>query len=222
MKLLLSSLLLGSLWAISSRSAPFTEAVTQTPDVSVTEGEDLNITCCFTEASERVKFIWKKNQTEMSNQSHVLKNQYQESKMNYSCSSLTFLNITREDSGRYICIVNMEIPVIIKSVGNGTVITVVPRVNADGPVEHSTEILTILAMVVVGLLLLIIIGCYCTLRIRHAQAVNVIYEVPHIDSETADMDKHSTSSSRGSSQWCQVPVYESFDYFEGVKSKESG
>lgn len=37
-----------------------------------------------------------------------------------------------------------------------------------------------------------------------ATAARVIYEVPHIDSEEADMDKHSTSSSRGSSQWVSV------------------
>ncbi|KAK2862667.1 hypothetical protein Q5P01_002200 [Channa striata] len=71
-------------------------------------------------------------------------------------------------------------------------------------------------------LLLITVFCYCILRRKQAQAARVIYEAPHIDSEVADMDKHSTSSSRGSSQWCQVPVYESLDYFEHLPSKESG
>ncbi|CAL8377451.1 unnamed protein product [Gadus morhua 'NCC'] len=52
------------------------------------------------------------------------------------------------------------------------------------------------------------------------RAARVIYEVPHEDSE---VDGTSTSSSKGSSQWCQVPVYESFDYFERVvESKGSG
>lgn len=39
-----------------------------------------------------------------------------------------------------------------------------------------------------------------------AQAARVIYEVPHIDSEVAEMDKHSTSSSTGSSQWVSPVV----------------
>lgn len=37
-----------------------------------------------------------------------------------------------------------------------------------------------------------------------AQAARVIYEVPHIDSEVADADKHSTSSSNGSTQWVSL------------------
>lgn len=70
----------------------------------------------------------------------------------------------------------------------------------------------------------------------------MIYEVPHSDSEVVDVDKRSTGSSAASSQWvsswsrpwtqlpapdrsscsvcllqCQVPVYESFDYFEGLQ-----
>ncbi|XP_035004205.1 junctional adhesion molecule A isoform X2 [Hippoglossus stenolepis] len=185
MKLLLSSLLLGSLCAISSRSASSTDIVTQTPDVSVMEGDALNITCCFTSMSERARFNWRKHLTENWNQSSVINKWPQGSQMNHSCSTLTFSNITREDSGKYICNVTVEIPLYSMKEGNGTVITVKPRGSA-------------------------------------AQAVRVIYEVPHIDSEEADMDKHSTSSSRGSSQWCQVPVYESFDYFERVKNKESG
>ncbi|CAB1416127.1 unnamed protein product [Pleuronectes platessa] len=68
MKLLLSSLLLGSLCAISSRSASSTDIVTQTPDVSVTEGDALNITCCFNSMAERIKFYWQKNLKEIGNQ----------------------------------------------------------------------------------------------------------------------------------------------------------
>ncbi|XP_034424620.1 tyrosine-protein phosphatase non-receptor type substrate 1 isoform X2 [Hippoglossus hippoglossus] len=228
MKLLLSSLLLGSLCAISSRSASSTDIyVTQTPDVSVTEGDALNITCCFTSKSERMKINWRKHLTENGNQSSVINKWPQGSQMNHSCSTLTFSNITREDSGKYICNVTVEIPLYSMKEGNGTVITVKPRgsaENKDVPPARSDEVPIIIAAAVVGLLLLIALGCYCTLRIRHGttQAVRVIYEVPHIDSEEADMDKHSTSSSRGSSQWCQVPVYESFDYFERVKNKESG
>ncbi|CAB1441148.1 unnamed protein product [Pleuronectes platessa] len=225
MKLLLSSLLLGSLCAISSRSASCTDIVSQTPDVSVTEGDALNITCCFNSTSERMKFIWLKNRTEILNHFSVLNNRSQGSQMNLSCSTLTFSNIKIEESGKYICNVRVEIPIYVQKEGNGTVITVKPKGNAenpDVPAARSAVVPIILAAALGGLLLLIALSCYCILRIRHAHAVRVIYEVPHIDSEEADMDKHSTSSSTGSSQWCQVPVYESFDYFERVKSKESG
>ncbi|CAL8384155.1 unnamed protein product [Arctogadus glacialis] len=59
-----------------------------------------------------------------------------------------------------------------------------------------------------------------TMQEKLDRATRVIYEVPHRDSE---VDGTSTSSSKGSSQWCQVPVYESFDYFECVvESKGSG
>ncbi|GLD64072.1 uncharacterized protein AKAME5_001563500, partial [Lates japonicus] len=64
--------------------------------------------------------------------------------------------------------------------------------------------------------------CLPFIALAHVtQTARVIYEVPHIDSEVAEMDKHSTNSSTGSTEWCQVPVYESCDYFERVQTKES-
>lgn len=42
--------------------------------------------------------------------------------------------------------------------------------------------------------------CFCV----SGQAARVIYEVPHTDSIEAEMDKHSTSSSRGSTQWVSM------------------
>lgn len=53
-----------------------------------------------------------------------------------------------------------------------------------------------------GIVQLIISLCVCV----SAQAARVIYEVPHVDSEVAEMDKHSTNSSRGSSQWVSIMV----------------
>ncbi|XP_056431533.1 uncharacterized protein LOC130369941 isoform X2 [Gadus chalcogrammus] len=58
-----------------------------------------------------------------------------------------------------------------------------------------------------------------TTQERLDRAARVIYEVPHRDSE---VDGTSTSSPKGSSQWCQVPVYESFDYFERVVESKGG
>ncbi|KAM8899985.1 uncharacterized protein AB9W97_010153 isoform 2-T2 [Spinachia spinachia] len=154
MKLLLSCLLLASLcalssWSVSSAGEP---AVSQTPDVSVVEGQTVEITCCWTLLYEKLRVQWKKNETEIKN------------------------------SGR----------------------------NA------------LIASLAVVALLLITLVCVCSLQQRQVRAARVIYEVPNINSEEVEMDKHSTSSSRGSSQWCQVPVYESLDYFQHVETKESG
>ncbi|XP_077961840.1 uncharacterized protein LOC120821731 isoform X2 [Gasterosteus aculeatus] len=190
MKLLLSSLLLASFcalssWSVSSAGEP---AVSQTPDVSVVEGETAEISCCWTLEYQSLRVTWLKNHTEIKSNKMMFKNSSHGSLSDKTsnCSHLTLMNVTRDDSGRYICEVTVEIPNLNKAQGNGTVLTVTAKDNAT---VHATR---------------------------------VIYEVPHIDSEEVEMDKHSTSSSKGSSQWCQVPVYESFDYFERVETKESG
>ncbi|KAM9335432.1 uncharacterized protein ABDE67_020411 [Symphorus nematophorus] len=233
MKLLLSSLLLASLCALSSWSVSSgSRVVTQSPDVSVMEGETVTITCCWTGQSDRMRVQWLKNQTNIET---ILKNQSQGSlpKETSNCLNLTFTSITGEESGRYTCQLIVEIPFLSTLKGNGTVITVKTRANNTedntdmdshlGPANSdSLPHPVIISLAAVASLLLITLACFCTLRRRQARAARVIYEVPHTDSEEVEMDKHSTSSSRGSSQWCQVPVYESFDYFERVQTKESG
>ncbi|KAG8006298.1 hypothetical protein GBF38_005545 [Nibea albiflora] len=180
---------------------------------------------------------WLKNQTEIRGKTKLwnYRNNSQASpqKKNSGCSYLAFMNITREDSGRYTCRLTVEIPQLCIHEGNGTIITVTARDNSnkeyngsgDGPLpaNNGLTVSIIATLAVMVPLLLITLVCFCALKRRQAfSAARVIYEVPHIDSEEADMDKHSTGSSTGSSQWCQVPVYESFDYFERVQTKESG
>ncbi|XP_070710949.1 uncharacterized protein [Pempheris klunzingeri] len=230
MKLLLSSVLLASLcspssWSLSSQRL----VVTQSPDVSVTEGGAVNISCCWTGEYEKMRVKWLKNQTEIK--SHSQESMAQKTS---DCFNLTFIKITWEDSGRYTCRVTQEIPTLSVVNGSGTVITVRAREDTEdgaaggspgaGSNSSPLSLPVIISLAVAAPLLLITVICLCTLRRRQvsAQAARVIYEVPHTDSEEAEMDKHSTSSSRGSSQWCQVPVYESFDYFERVENKESG
>ncbi|XP_027143477.1 uncharacterized protein LOC104919670 [Larimichthys crocea] len=235
MKLLLSSMLLASLCALSSWSVSSgVPVVTQTPDVSVTEGETVNITCCWTVKFERMSVNWLKNQTVIKTELKYPNNsQASLQKERSGCSYFTFMNITREDSGRYTCRLSVEIPELRMYQGNGTVITVTARDNnnedynasGDGkvPATKALPVYITAPLAVVVPLLLITLVCFCALKRRQASsAARVIYEVPHTDSEEADMDKRSTSSSTGSSQWCQVPVYESFDYFERVQTKESG
>ncbi|KAI9522234.1 hypothetical protein NQZ68_038107 [Dissostichus eleginoides] len=224
MKLLLCSLLLASHCALSSRSVSSgTSDVTQSPDFSVKEGETVNITCCWTLEFEQFRVNWVKHDTHFG--SFNLKNLTQGSpqKETSKCSNLTLINVTREDSGTYKCKVIGEIPVLSSYEGNGTVITVIDNTQDNSTGEHqgSPSRSVIICLAVVTPLLLITLLCFCCLRRRQARTARVIHEVPHIDSEEVEMDKHSTSSSTGSSQWCQVPVYESFDYFERVENKES-
>ncbi|XP_070849032.1 uncharacterized protein [Chaetodon trifascialis] len=227
MKLLLSSLLLASLCALSSWSVSSgVPVVTQTPDVSIMEGETVNITCCWMGEFKRLTVNWLKNNTNIKSEN--FDNPFPAAS---NCSVLTFTAIRVENSGKYTCKVIQEIPVLSWVEGNGTVISVTARENMKdnttgdnhpGPGGDSVPLALIICLAVGAPLLLVALAYFCALRWRQAQAARVIYEVPHIDSEVADMDKHSTSSSRGSSQWCQVPVYESFDYFERVQTKDSG
>ncbi|XP_042257306.1 uncharacterized protein LOC121889424 [Thunnus maccoyii] len=230
MKLLLSCLLLASLCDLSSWSVSSTGTldVTQTADVSVMEGETVNITCCWTETIGRMRVNWLKNQTEIKNIIRTNTSQGCQQKKACNCSTLTFANITREDEGKYYCKVNVEIPSLTVVKGNGTVITVKDRDNIKDKTEEGSpssstgnSLPLIITLAVVAPILLLTLLCVCILRRKQAIAARVIYEVPHFDSEVTDMDKHSTSSSKGSSQWCQVPVYESFDYFEHTDKKQS-
>nr|XP_020502094.1 programmed cell death protein 1-like isoform X1 [Labrus bergylta] len=233
MKFFLSGLLLASFCALSSWSVSSgTPVVTQSPDVSVMEGETLNITCCWTGELERGRVNWLKDKTCLNNELFFNNDHFQGSgKQNRSvCFHLTFLNITRNDSGSYTCNLTVEIPVVFRAEGKSTVITVTDREDTfeDATKEDEPEGLTsgdpipvIISLAVIAPLLLVTLICFCALRRKQARAARVIYEVPHIDSDVAEMDKTSTSSSRGSSQWCQVPVYESFDYFQRVQDKES-
>nr|XP_046237518.1 uncharacterized protein LOC124054983 isoform X2 [Scatophagus argus] len=220
MKLLLSSLLLASLCALSSWSVSSgTTAVIQSPDVSVVEGGTVNISCCWTLTFQQMTVNWIKNQTSIKSDN------LKKDSIGSKCSYLIFTAIKRKDSGKYTCKVNVEIPSLQVSEGNGTVLTVVTGNNTtDNKTENnssSPQWLTA-SLAVVAPVLLVALACLCILRRREAQAVRVIYESPQTDSEVAETDKHSTSSSRGSTQWCQVSVYESFDYFERVQTKESG
>ncbi|XP_055369171.1 uncharacterized protein LOC114851311 isoform X2 [Betta splendens] len=210
MKFVLSSLLLACLctpssWSVSSGTHRYTS------HLSVMEGDKANVSCCLMKESlhpvSKARVNWLKNDVEIK------------SKMNLSvniepsnCVTLTLSNITREDSGRYGCKVTVEIPFYEVFYGNGTVVSVTD-------IKNETAEVTAVAVVVPLFILTLI--CFCILRWKQgsAEAARVLYEVPHMDSEVADSDKHSTSSSRGSSQWCQVMVYESLDYFEHTPTK---
>ncbi|CAK6965283.1 uncharacterized protein LOC116385801 [Scomber scombrus] len=96
------------------------------------EGDPVNITCCWTEMFERLGVKWLKNQTEIKNETIILATNTSQGSLQKearNCSTLTFTNITRNDSDIYFCKVSVEIPSLIEAKGNGTVITVLDRGN---------------------------------------------------------------------------------------------
>ena len=97
-----------------------TFVVTQSPDLSVEEGETVNIACCWTLHFEKVRVNWLKKSFNFKNHSQ-----------GSNCSHLTLSNVTREDSGTYICRVIVEVPVLTIKEGNGTVITVVDNTEVN-------------------------------------------------------------------------------------------
>ncbi|XP_047434478.1 uncharacterized protein LOC125004128 [Mugil cephalus] len=136
----LTSLLLPSLCATSSWSAASDKlVVSQSPDVSVTEGEMVKISCCWTGNIGRVRVNWLKSQTQ-NKEDLYMKNQAQvfARKEENNCSTLTFPNISREDAGTYVCKVTIEIPVLSVALGNGTVITVTSNNETSGETSDKT------------------------------------------------------------------------------------
>ena len=115
---------------LSTGASPDTFDVSQSPDVTVTEGKTVTINCCCTKEFSRGRVKWMINQTEIKEM--VFKNNPQGSQN--SCSTLTFTNIKLEATGRYICSVTVDLPRLIIVKGNGTVITVTAR-----PDHNTTE-----------------------------------------------------------------------------------
>ncbi|XP_072315130.1 uncharacterized protein [Eucyclogobius newberryi] len=221
MKLLLSSLQLASLCAISSWSVSSELVVTQSEDVTVEEGQTANMSCCWTNDNNRTKVTWKRNTT--STTKHEAKFEIVKPE---SCSFLTIKNTTKDHEGTYFCDVVVDIPILLKGSGNGTVLTVKSKNETTSENKNSDDgtnasVFTIIGLVIGASILLVTLICFCCRRRKRDQAARVIYETPHFDSETPDSDKDSTGS-MGSSQWCQVQLYESVDYFERTEAEKSG
>ncbi|XP_032438051.1 uncharacterized protein LOC116732168 [Xiphophorus hellerii] len=156
---LLTSLLLlcaGSSGSVSSDAL----VVTQSPDVSVQEGETGRITCCFNGAAERVRIKWLKNQTLIKNECVINQSTGSKNEQRSMYSVLIIENMTRSDSGRYICKVIVEIPRLAVVEGNGTTIIVTARENItksthEVPLDHSKPSYIIFILICLLILLLI-------------------------------------------------------------------
>uniref|UniRef100_A0AAX7TLX0 Ig-like domain-containing protein n=1 Tax=Astatotilapia calliptera TaxID=8154 RepID=A0AAX7TLX0_ASTCA len=108
-----------------------TFVVTQSPDVSVMEGETVNITCCWTGKFERFRVNWLKNQTVIRSDYFINQPNASLKKEEKKCSFLKISNIRSDDSGTYICKVTVEMPSLTEAKGNGTVITVKAKKKKD-------------------------------------------------------------------------------------------
>ncbi|CAL8377434.1 unnamed protein product [Gadus morhua 'NCC'] len=213
--------------------------VYQTADLEIVEGDSTTLHCYWRANSEqKFKVNWK--ESEIQPLHHPTAVRYDGEGCgstlspvnNGACgwATLTLPNVTLNRAGRYVCQVTMERPTYNQFWGSGTMITVTERQSpTNGTTQENLSKHTPLPFPVVVSMAIVMAAAFlvtliCLWKLRKRQgldrAARVIYEVPHRDSE---VDGTSTSSSKGSSQWCQVPVYESFDYFECVvESKGSG
>ncbi|XP_030205759.1 uncharacterized protein LOC115538236 isoform X6 [Gadus morhua] len=168
----------------------------QTEDLEVIEGDSVTLHCCWTAVNHtQYEVIWLKNEVRILHQPTAVRYDRE------GCGSA----LSPVNNGACGCAA-LTLPNVTRNHTGGYVC----KVTMDRPIliqlRGSGTMITVTER-----------------RIPNSgttQETRVIYEVPHGDSE---VDGTSTSSSKGSSQWCQVPVYESFDYFERVvESKGSG
>ncbi|XP_055081807.1 uncharacterized protein LOC129456720 [Periophthalmus magnuspinnatus] len=213
MELLLSSLQLASLCALSSLSVSSQLVVIQSGDVTVEEGGTANISCCWTVKHESTRVIWKAN------------NQVKNEKLSdVSCSFLTITNITEDHKGRYFCDVTVEIPHLLTGSGNGTDIKVVSineTRNSNGDRQNkqtskklirkshtshcpfcpgSSFLFSIIFSLTVGAAGLAVV-IFCCLQSRQDETDTVTYEASPFDSETQELDQNSSGDF---SQWILV------------------
>ncbi|XP_061664571.1 uncharacterized protein LOC133494600 [Syngnathoides biaculeatus] len=213
---LLNSLLLA--WHCTlSRSDATEMRVSQSPDVEAPEGQLVVIHCCWPEYYQRVKVKWLKNSTAYRGDPRSPQNWRKDSE---KCGSLEFANISRENSGTYVCQVNAEIPLLAEASGNGTVVSVTQRKSngtAEGGGTRSPLWVTLVTSMA-SLTLLLVVALICNCKFKRTKGVKVIYESPRSDSDVGVTVKHRSSDS---AQWCEVLVYESVDYFERADMKPS-
>uniref|UniRef100_A0A3P9QE72 Ig-like domain-containing protein n=1 Tax=Poecilia reticulata TaxID=8081 RepID=A0A3P9QE72_POERE len=139
--------------------------ITQSLDVSVQEGETAKITCCWNGSADRVRFTWLKIQTLIENKTVIDQSTGFQNEQKNKCSVLTLETMTKNDSGKYICKVTVEIPVLKEALGNGTTITVTARKSTnDSKIEGNLPYPVIIALGVVVPLFLITLICFCSLR----------------------------------------------------------
>ncbi|KAL2079638.1 hypothetical protein ACEWY4_025382 [Coilia grayii] len=201
-------------------------SVLQLPiSLTLTEGENASIQCSWNKTEQRIKVNWLKNGTKWMESSKRIE-------INSAQENLVIHNTSRNDSGFYVCEVIQETPKLHKHLGGGTQVTVNSKTNSiTTETKQSGKpglplAVTVSLAVIGGLLVICVSLGIWRIRMTGQQHENtIIREMVATDSEEPrNMDEQgedsSCNSSRGSTQWCQVPVYEA--YFDHRRDCDDG
>ncbi|XP_071187506.1 uncharacterized protein [Salvelinus alpinus] len=171
-----------------------TLVVIQSPhNVTVTEGDTVQIQCCWNTNVSRATVHWhKQRHTEIKYNGLLVNNSQCHDRASQqtvacNCSHWTISNLTRIVSGTYICKVTIEIPSLIESVGNGTQITVTARENKSKVViETSEDIAVPYTLRCLPVIILVAIFCYYSYQWKKSQCKSV----NNFNSERLDPQKY--------------------------------
>ncbi|XP_060782458.1 uncharacterized protein LOC132889706 [Neoarius graeffei] len=199
--------------------------VSQSPTtVELREGEPVQITCSWNITNAKVNWF-KDNQRVTFNQTDKFIQTHKNNTKN--SSTLIIKNADISDAGFYICEVTKDIPYLLKVNGTGTKVTSTTENDSTtqrGTQSSSTTELPItiqspvskLGVSVSGaaIILLICIGLSVWRMKRGCKQSErmVIREGPPSEGDEPENseDNGSSGTSRGSTQWYMVPVYESY------------
>ncbi|KAM3590175.1 uncharacterized protein V6R79_005270 [Siganus canaliculatus] len=137
MKLLVICLLVVFLHVVSCSSASSDFAVIQRTDVTVSEGDTVELSCCWTVEYEKITVHWFKNKTIVQSKRFKINDMNKDlMKKKSDCWNLTLTAVTEQDAGTYICKVTVDIPLYVTAEGSGTVITVMVKDNTTHSVPE--------------------------------------------------------------------------------------
>ncbi|KAG9274733.1 hypothetical protein AMEX_G11779 [Astyanax mexicanus] len=227
LSLLVCGLFISSL--CSSSDSSLDVSVTQTPsNLTVEEGQSVDISCCWNKIIPNIKVRWiKPNQINKDLPTEII---------NTNCSVVSIRNACNNDTGLYICEVLLDIPVLVTVKGKGTTVRLVekkPDNNTTGFTNSSLEapppaqpplVPPLVPIVGASVPAAVILICLCVSvavwRTCRKPERMVIREGPASEGEEPEHSEGDDSSrnSRGSTQWYMVPVYES--YFDLQRNDE--
>ncbi|XP_026765892.3 uncharacterized protein LOC113523983 [Pangasianodon hypophthalmus] len=203
-------------------------SVIQSPaTLTLRKGEDVRITCSWNISITRPKVKWFKDKFEFNKTDKLT-----ETHNNINSSTLVIKNADINDAGFYICEVTQDIPQLVKANGTGTNVTYEREhdnetctTQSNSPTSpQSTAGLSVTAVgASVSAVILSICVCLSVWRMKRGcrkSERTVIREGPPSEGDEPENseDGDSSRTSRGSTQWYMVPVYES--YFDLQRSDE--
>ncbi|KAK3546552.1 hypothetical protein QTP70_026923, partial [Hemibagrus guttatus] len=208
-------------------------SVSQSPStVILDEVDQVQIICSWNiSIVHGAKVKWFKNNQKLElNQS----DRFTETCKNNTCTTLVIKNADRNDEGLYICCVTQDIPFLLTVNGTGTNVTYKGNTD-DGKVTSTTQTnsattsqsqfgsleAVVGAMASAAGVILSICVCVWWIKTRNRQSERVVIrEGPPSEGDEPEHseDGGSSRTSRGSTQWYMVPVYES--YFDLQRSDD--